>query len=276
MCVHVAVLLTRRLLTRGLLFASFASSGAVFVLACQDQTQPSFVRAPNDPAPTHDTEPEETDEETPDPRDAGKAKTDADARALEAAADAPTSLPKTDGGITGECAKSFGNQLTAGFGRIDGVVYAVQKPSDTQCVWPNDDHVIVQVLMNGAVYRLVVNVQSDQVGQDPKVRYAALAHAMPAPAFAEGWHTGVTLDYATTLGAHNASFSPFTLDELVGKIAAALKPGDPISIYGTSGTNRPESAHLIHRNLGGKDGAIVVSPKSSPKFLLFHFDEQVF
>jgi hypothetical protein len=129
--------------------------------------------------------------------------------------------------------------------------------------------------MDGAVYRLVVNVLS--TGAEPKVRYATVPHAMPAPAFAEGWHTGVSLDYPTTLGVHNAAFTPYSLDELVAKIAANVKVGDTISIYAQSGAGRPESAHLIHRNTNSqKDGAIVVSPTSSPKFLLFHFDEQVF
>jgi len=179
-----------------------------------------------------------------------------------------------DSGLTGKCADTFGDKLTVGFGRIDGIVYAVQKPSDTSCALPNDDHVIVQVLMNGAVYRLVTNVLSN--GVDPKVRFAMLPHALPAPAFAEGWHTGLTLDYPTTLDVHNDDFAPFTMDELVAKIAAEVKVGDKVSIYAQSGKDRPESAHKIHRDKSSQDGAIVISPTGTPKFLLFHFDEQVF
>src|SRR5262249_7095216 len=59
------------------------------------------------------------------------------------------------------CAATFGQALTSSFGRIDGAVLAVVKPSDTQCPLPNSDHVILQVTMNGEAYRLVVNVQSD-------------------------------------------------------------------------------------------------------------------
>ncbi len=186
-----------------------------------------------------------------------------------------------DSGITGKCADTFGDKLTEGFGRIDGLVWAVQKPSDTQCVFPNNDHVIIQVLMGGAVYRMVANVQSDRTlddgGPAPPVRYAAITHALPPPAWADGWHTDVALDYPTTLGVHNDAFTPNTLDELVTKIATEVKPGDPISVYAQSGNGRPESAHLIHRNGKQKDGAIVVAPTSaSPKILLFHFAEQVF
>ena len=183
-----------------------------------------------------------------------------------------------DSGLSGKCADTFGSALTAGFGRVDGVVYAVQKPSDTTCVFPNDDHVIVQVLMGGAVYRMVVNVQSDRAGSDPKVRFAALEHPLPEPAFADGWHSGVALDYPSTLGAHNtAGFEPVGIDTLVTRLATELVVGEAVSVYATCGAGRPESAHLIHRNPTNEDGAIVVAPTSaSPRFLLFHFDEQTF
>lgn len=190
-----------------------------------------------------------------------------------AAADAPADAFKP----TGVCATTFGSALTEGFGRIDGTVYAVQKPSDATCTFPNSDHVILQVLMNGAVYRLVVNVQSDRAGTDPKILVATLPHALPAPVFGEGWHAGAPLDYVTSLGAHSdASFTALTLDDAVTKIVTDVKVGDPIAVYGTSGAGRPESAHLIHRSSANADGAIVVSPTTSPQFLLFHFDNQTF
>ena len=55
-----------------------------------------------------------------------------------------------------------------------------------------------------------------------------------------------------------------------------LKVGDPVSVYGRSSAGRPESAHLIRRNAADHDGAIIVSPTTSPRFLLFHFDNQTF
>lgn len=179
---------------------------------------------------------------------------------------------------TGQCAATFGDKLTAGFGRADGIVYAVQKPSDTMCVLPNSDHVIVQMLIESAVYRMVVNVQSDRSGVDPKIRVGTMAHALPAPAFAEGWHLGAPLDYVTTLGAHSTdpSFAPLTLTEATAKIAAEVKVGDPIALYAESGAGRPESTHLVHRNKANQDGAIVVNPTTVPKFLLFHFENQTF
>lgn len=206
---------------------------------------------------------------------------DEDAAALDgggttedAAADAPADAFKP----TGQCAATFGDKLTAGFGRADGIVYAVQKPSDTMCVFPNSDHVIVQMLIESAVYRMVVNVQSDRSGVDPKIRASTMAHALPAPAFAEGWHLGTPLDYVTTLGAHSTdpSFTPMTLTEATAKIAAEVKVGDPIALYAESGAGRPESTHLVHRNKTNQDGAIVVNPTTVPKFLLFHFEDQTF
>jgi hypothetical protein len=179
--------------------------------------------------------------------------------------------------LTGMCATTFGSALTVGFGRIDGTVYAVQKPSDTMCVMPNSDHVIVQVLMNGAVYRLVANVQSDRPGEDPEIRIAVHPHALPAPAFAEGWHLGAGLDYVTTLGAHSdSSFTSLSLAAASAKIADEVKVGALVSIYGTVGAGRPESAHLIHRNATNMDGAIVVDPTTAPRFMIFHFDDQTF
>jgi hypothetical protein len=245
--------LRRRAVKLRLLFSSSAFVISC-VVACSSSTDPS----PSSPVTPPD--------ETPTQDDSG-------APAQESGA----SDAAKDSGITGECAKTFGNALTEGFGRIDGLVYAVQKPSDTQCVLPNSDHLVLQVLMNGAVYRMVVNVLNTRAGQDPKIRYAALPHAMLAPAYAEGWHTKLTLDYATTLDAHVAAFTPYEMNELVAKAASELVIGAPVSVYATSGKDRPESAHLVHRNKNQEDGAIVVGPTSaSPKFLLFHFPDQTF
>ncbi len=192
----------------------------------------------------------------------------------------PASDAAVDAGPTptGQCASTFGDALQEGFGRIDGVVYAVQKPSDTQCVMPNADHLVLQVLMNGAVYRMVVNVMSDRAGQSPDVRYAKLPHALVGPTWSEGWHLDAPLDYVTSLAASSmtSGFAAKPMDALVTTLAAELTVGAKVSVYATSGNGRPESAHLVHRNKTDKDGAIVVSPTTSPSFLLFHFDGQVF
>lgn len=171
-------------------------------------------------------------------------------------------------GLDGRCATSFGNALTDGFARIDGVVYALQMPNDQSCTMPNKDHLIVQVLMNGAVYRMVVNTD---------VKVATVEHAVPSPAFAEGWHTGVALDYPSILGAHSPSFVAKDMAGVVASVTSELHVGDPVSIYATS-ESYPDSAHLVHRNTNAQnvDGAIVAHPTTSPKFILFAFDNQTF
>lgn len=233
--------------------------GALFAVACTDQVSPTLgTPAPGDP---------------PDPSADAAAPSEGGA-GLDAGADAGPGAS-----FTGKCADTFGDQLTEGFGRIDGLIYAVQRPTDVNCTFPNKDHLILQVWMAGKVYRLVVNVQSDRAGQDPKVRYAIKPHALVGPAFAEGWHTGIALDYPSMLGVTNADFTPLALTDLVEAIAKELTIGKPVSVYGESGQGRPESAHKIHRNNAGQnqDGAIVVDPASaSPRFLLFHFDQQTF
>jgi len=172
-----------------------------------------------------------------------------------------------------DCADTFGDALTAPYGRIDGTVLAVVKPTDTQCAMPNSDHVVVQVVMFGKVYRMVVNIQSNF--GDPKVQYLAAPHALPAPVWQEGWHTGVTLDYATDLGVHAADFTPYDLPTLSDEIADAITLGQKISVY--SYTSGGASAHKIHRNNTEADGAIFLDPDSaSPTMLLFHFADQQF
>jgi len=172
----------------------------------------------------------------------------------------------------------FGDELTDGFGRIDGTILAVQRPTDTECAWPNDDHLVVQVLMHGAAYRMVVNVLSDgRNGTDTRLRFADVPAALPAPEWSEGWHLGVALDYADTLGVHaQDDFTPYAMDDLVEEVASRLVLDAPISVYATS-DDRPESTHLIHRNGGDHDGALVVDPTgAAPHSLLFHFDGQEF
>ncbi|MCC6811720.1 MAG: hypothetical protein IT381_30090 [Deltaproteobacteria bacterium] len=173
------------------------------------------------------------------------------------------------------CASTFGKALTAPFGRLDGIIVAVLKPSDQQCTRPNSDHVIVQVRAQAAVYRMVVNVESDR-GDDRRVRFAEVAKALAAPAWSEGWHQGAAFDYVKTLAVHStdAIFQPLAMTPLIEAVLAPLEVGAKISVYAT--TSGGDSAHKVHRNASDRDGAIVVDPTGTPKYLLFHFVEQSF
>ena len=172
------------------------------------------------------------------------------------------------------CASTFGSALTPGFGRLDGTVLAVVPPGDQACALPNSTHLVVQVTMGGAAYRMVVDVLSNQ--GSPDVWLTERDAALVGPAWSDGWHVGASLDYVTDLSLHSTDFTEMKEADLVTAITAELELGAHISVFATTGASEPNSAHLVHRNLTGQDGAIVIAPDSSPHYLLLRFDEQAF
>jgi hypothetical protein len=119
-------------------------------------------------------------------------------------------------------------------------------------------------------------VVSDK-GTDRRVRFGVLDAPLPAPAWSEGFHTKLTLDYAKDLGVHSgqAPFEPLDNDTLVKEVVSRLSIDGHVAVY--SQGNGGASTHLVHRNGSNDDGAIVVDPESAnPHFLLFHFLEQSF
>lgn len=173
------------------------------------------------------------------------------------------------------CAATFGAVFTNAFGRADGTVTAVVPP-DWQCPLPNDDHLVIQVSIDGGTQRLVVNLAS-RFG-DPNLRFRTLSAPLPAPAYAEGWHPGLMLDYPA-LGLHSdAGWESLTLEQVAARVYDAIPVGAPLSVYSTSsGGTFAASAHKIHRNGRQDDGAIVVDPTgAAPTWLLFHFANQSF
>jgi hypothetical protein len=186
--------------------------------------------------------------------------------------------PPPDAGKDAACASTFGNALTASFGRVDGTVVAVVQPGDMHCAQINGDHVVVQVSIGGAVYRMVVNVLP--TGGTGMIRIRSLDAPLPAPAFAEGWHPGLALDYPGDLGVHatDAAWAPYSLADATAHIGDAIAVGAPIAVYATSsGGSYADSAHLVHRHAAHDDGAIVIDPTSAhPRWLLFSFADQTF
>jgi hypothetical protein len=199
---------------------------------------------------------------------------------LADAALADTGPAAADSGspLAAPCATDFGRGFTAAFGRLDGTLHALVGPTDRQCRLFNGDHAVVQIDVGGQAHRVVVNVQSDgRNGTDTRLRYAELRHALVGPAWSEGWHPGLSLDYARDLGAHTtAGFAPQDTEALVARIASHLALGARVSAYATSsGGSRADSAHLVHRGSPPlqQDGALVIAPDSAdPLYLLFHFD----
>lgn len=168
--------------------------------------------------------------------------------------------------------------MTDAHGRVDGIITAVVEPGNTRCVQANNDHVVVQVRFNNAIYRMVVNVESN--GTVAEIRMRTLPHALVGPAFAEGWHPDVNLDYASDLGVHSADveWQPEPLAAASRRVADALTIGTPISVFATSFSGASASgAHLVHRTGPNVDGALVVDPTSSaPQYILFYFADQTF
>jgi hypothetical protein len=173
-----------------------------------------------------------------------------------------------------DCVATFGAAITTPGGRIDGTVVAVLKPTDLQCPMPNSDHLIIEVKMKGDVYRMVVDVQSNR--PPPDVYFMQKAAKLPAPAWSEGWHQGAPLDYVNDLKVHSTdAFTAYDITALSDLVTDKIDLGAKISVYAYTDEGG-SSAHLVHKNTAGGDGAIVVDPDGSPQFLLFHFDEQTF
>ncbi len=167
--------------------------------------------------------------------------------------------------------------LTNSFGRLDGTITAVVRPSDTSCALPNSDHLVVQLQVDGGIYRVVVNVKS--TGPDPDVRFRTVDAALKAGAWQEGWHVGVSLDYPGDLDVHtDGGFRAVPMNALVNEVTGQLELGTHLSAFSSSsGGANASSSHLVHRNGGGHDGALVLDPDGpAPRYLLFHFPEQTF
>jgi len=163
--------------------------------------------------------------------------------------------------VRNACTSKLGQGLTKTFGRLDGTIVSIVPTSQTSC---NGDstHVHLQVLMQGAVYDVAVNVDG---------LMAETSHAMVQGAWAEGWHSPANLDYPADLSEHSPAFATTNASALEQKLASV----NHVSIFATG--YGPDGAHLVHRNGGGHDGAVVLWPLSdSPDFLVFRFSTQSF
>lgn len=179
-------------------------------------------------------------------------------------------------GKAAACASTFGTALPGTFGRLDGTILAVIAPGDLSCPMPNSTHIVLQVTMGGAAYRVVVNVKSTSA-TEPRVDYAAIHKPLLAPAWSDGFHAGAKLDYAADLGLHSTSpeFVLTTPGALAPIVEDQLVIGAKVAVYaqGTDGT----SVHDVHWWPTGTNGAIVLDPDGAdPTWLVFHFVEQVF
>jgi hypothetical protein len=192
------------------------------------------------------------------------------------AVDAPADVT-ADVNKAAACASTFGTELVSGYGRLDGTVLAVVPPADNACALPNSDHVILEVTMHGAAYRMVVNVHSDLAG-DQRVQMKEVQAPLLGGDWSEGWHVPAALDYPSALKVHDRDFTPYEQAPLVQRMTDFLTVGEKISVFATNNNSSyTDSAHLVHYVGGNQDGAIVVgAATASPTWLLFHFSSQVF
>ncbi len=172
------------------------------------------------------------------------------------------------------CAKTFGQAIgSVGFARFDGTVVAVVPPNDQACTAPNSTHLVLEMEFAGATYRMVIDVN------DSAAPGSIEAHTISRPllggAWKDGWHS-VSLDYVKDLGLHGSDFARESTADAVAKITAAMSLGAKVSVFATA-QGEVDSAHLVHRNVTGHDGAIVVNVDgASPTWLLFAFSNQAF
>jgi hypothetical protein len=172
------------------------------------------------------------------------------------------------------CAKTFGQAIgSVGFARFDGTVVAVVPPNDQACTAPNSTHLVLQIAFAGATYRMVVDVNDSAA--PGTIRSHTMSHALAGGAWSDGWHS-VPLDYVADFGLKASDFTTVKTADAVASITAALDLGAKVSVFATA-QGEVDSAHLIHRNLTGQDGAIVVGVDgASPTCLLFAFSNQTF
>lgn len=188
--------------------------------------------------------------------------------------DAGSPPPGGDGTPTRvACTGSFGSAMTATFGRLDGFLVSIVNVNGSSTCRGDNNHVHLQVRVNGRVEDIAVNVQS--TSGIPNVAFRTINGALAGGAWSEGWHPGRLFDYVNNLGVHSNSFTSLTLSQLQSQLNSLLANANHVSIFATGfdGTG----GHNIHRQPTNHDGAIVINPTTSnPQYLLFHFANQTF
>ena len=163
------------------------------------------------------------------------------------------------------CTSTFGSALSTAHGRIDGRLVALVPTNQHSC---NSDttHLHLQIAMSGSTYDVAVNLDAltDEIDTP-----------LPDGAWSEGWHDTMTLDYVSNLGLHAAAFTAGTVDTIQQHLIASLANVNHISVFATG--YGPGGAHLVHRQGGGRDGAVFIEPLSAKAHgFVFHFNTQTF
>jgi hypothetical protein len=196
------------------------------------------------------------DSGVPPPPDAGFA---------DAAAPADTGVVDPGDGTPTrqQCTGNFGGALDTSFGRLDGFLVSVIAPGGPRSCNSDSGHVHFQVLMQGSIYDVAVNLDTLELAEDV---------ALPDGAWSEGWHTGLHLDYPS-IGLHSNAFS--TPADSTTAVMNFVADANHVAIYATG--YGATGAHDVHRRGSGHDGAIFIDPLSpTPHALFFCFSTDSF
>lgn len=200
----------------------------------------------------------------------GAVRTNFDSDAASGGAVDAASASGADGTPTRQqCTSNWGTALSAKHGRLDGYLVSIVPPSST--IGCNDDssHVHLQVMMQGAIYDVAVDI--GKTGDN--IFYVSKDLPLANGAWTEGWHTTDGLSY-TSLGIGSAAFTRLSPAAASSTVEQALATVNHISVYGTGYS--ANGMHLIHYQ-SGNDGALVLEPQSAtPRFLLFRFSSDTF
>jgi hypothetical protein len=165
----------------------------------------------------------------------------------------------TDGPPTRQtCVAPNGTALTMVHGRLDGYLVAIVPTNGSHTCNADSTHVHLQVKMNNEIYDVAANIDTMVAERDLP---------LPDGAWAEGWHTSDSLDYVQ-LGLHSADFASVGGNApMATKIEQELANANHISVFCTG--YGPNGCHLVHRQGGGRDGAIIIHPTSATSHALF-------
>ena len=168
------------------------------------------------------------------------------------------------------CTSELGSALKGSFGRLDGTVVSIVDPGGSSKCNGDSSHLHIQVLMDGDVYDVAVNV-------DGGYWYQADV-PLPGSPWSEGFYED-SLDYEKTLGVSSTKFTAISQSALTTQLEQQLATVNHITTYGTiyTGSDAGSGMHDIHHESTNKDGAIFLRPLSSPAhMLLFRFAGDTF
>jgi hypothetical protein len=200
--------------------------------------------------------------------DAGK-----DAGKEDAGKDSGTTTDSGSGDgtpVRNTCSSTYGSALKGSFGRLDGTVVSIVNPGGSSKCNGDSDHVHLQVLMNGDIYDVAIDV-TDGYWYQADV-------PLPGAPWAEGYYED-SLDYTTDLGVKSTQFTTISQSAVTTQLEQLLATVNHITTYGTiyTGSDAGSGMHDIHYESKNKDGALFLQPLSSPAhMILFRFSEDSF